>query len=67
MWIEIFVKFSCLPLLKAFEQLSTPPIVAIVGITPFGGRLIPELMSFIEEAIEAGLDIVNGLNKFWEE
>ncbi|MEC8283010.1 MAG: DUF1611 domain-containing protein, partial [SAR324 cluster bacterium] len=45
----------------AFEQLSTSPKVAIVGITPSGGLLIPELLNFIEEAIEAGLDIVNGL------
>ena len=52
---------------NAFEQLSTFPKVAIVGITPSGGRLIPELLSFIEEAIEAGLDIVNGLHEFLEE
>ena len=51
----------------AFEQLSTSPKVAIVGITPSGGLLIPELLNFIEEAIEAGLDIVNGLHEFLEE
>ena len=51
----------------AFEELSTSPEVAIVGITPSGGLLIPELLNFIEEAIEAGLDIVNGLHEFLEE
>jgi len=51
----------------AFEQLSESPEVAIVGVTPSGGKLIPELLSFIEEAIEEGLDIVNGLHEFLEE
>jgi uncharacterized NAD-dependent epimerase/dehydratase family protein len=52
---------------QAFEKLSEIPEVAIVGITPPGGRLIPELLNFIEEAIEEGLDIVNGLHEFLEE
>ncbi len=51
----------------AVEQLSTSPEIAIVGITPSGGLLIPKLLNFIEEAIEAGLDIVNGLHEFLEE
>ena len=52
---------------QAFEKLSEIPEVAIVGITPPGGRLIPELLNFIEEAIKEGLDIVNGLHEFLEE
>ena len=52
---------------EAFQKLIETPEVAIVGITPSGGRLIPELLRFIEESIEEGLDIVNGLHEFIEE
>ena len=52
---------------EASEQLKEPPVVTIVGITPSGGRLIPELLSVIEESIEQGLGIVNGLHEFLSE
>ena len=49
-----------------FEKLSTTSEVAFFGITPSGGKLMPELLNTIEEAIEGGLDVVNGLHEFLE-
>ena len=41
--------------------------MAIAGISLSGGRLIPDLLCFIEEATEAGLYTVIGLHEFLEE
>ncbi len=49
---------------EACAQATAPPEVAIVGITTSGGKLLPELLSVIEEAIEQGLGVVNGLHEF---
>lgn len=49
---------------EACEQAPARPEVAIVGITTSGGKLLPELLSFIEDSVEHGLGVVNGLHEF---
>ena len=48
---------------QALEKLELRPQYAVIGITTPGGILPDYLMLEIEQALEAGLDIVNGLHQ----
>ena len=48
---------------QALEKLELRPEYAVIGITTPGGILPDYLMLEIEQALEAGLDIVNGLHQ----
>ncbi|HEX2173289.1 MAG TPA: DUF1611 domain-containing protein [Dehalococcoidia bacterium] len=47
------------------EALPRRPDTLLIGISPRGGALPPEWRAIILEAIESGLDIVNGLHYFF--
>lgn len=44
--------------------ISPRPDTLVIGITPVGGQLPPELRSHVLEAIEAGMDVWSGLHHF---
>jgi len=48
---------------QALDELEQHPEYAIIGITTPGGLLPDYLMAEIEQSLEAGLDIVNGLHQ----
>jgi uncharacterized NAD-dependent epimerase/dehydratase family protein len=46
------------------EAMRYSPNVALVGVATAGGRFPPAWRALLEDAIEAGLDIENGLHEF---
>jgi uncharacterized NAD-dependent epimerase/dehydratase family protein len=49
------------------EALSCGATSLLVGVATHGGTLPPHLRAFVLEAIDAGLEIVNGLHQFFNE
>ena len=48
------------------EALALPerPTTLVIGVAPAGGKLSPAWRSTISQALESGLDVVNGLHMF---
>ncbi len=46
------------------EALSYSPTSLLIGVATHGGALPPHLRSLVAQAIDAGLEIVNGLHQF---
>jgi uncharacterized NAD-dependent epimerase/dehydratase family protein len=49
---------------EALLRLKNKPDYAIVGIATSGGRMTLDLRASLEEALERGLSVVNGLHEF---
>jgi uncharacterized NAD-dependent epimerase/dehydratase family protein len=54
--------FASLP--EALAALPDRPDYAIVGIATHGGRMIAGIRASLQEALENGLSVVNGLHEF---
>jgi uncharacterized NAD-dependent epimerase/dehydratase family protein len=53
------------PLVRAVDDaLRYAPTTALVGVATQGGRFPPEWRALLEECINAGLDVENGLHEF---
>jgi uncharacterized NAD-dependent epimerase/dehydratase family protein len=46
------------------EALTYQPTSLLVGVATFGGILPPELREVVLQAVDAGLEVVNGLHEF---
>ncbi|MEO1653604.1 MAG: DUF1611 domain-containing protein [Bacteroidota bacterium] len=57
--IPIFAKVG-----EAIASLDQKPVYCVIGVATSGGYLPPSLKKDIQEAIQAGLSIVNGLHYF---
>lgn len=53
------------PIVSSIEEaLAYSPTSLLIGVATHGGALPPELRAFVLRAIDAGLEIVNGLHEF---
>lgn len=52
-----------IPVVKSLlESLKHRPNALLIGIAPRGGKLPPEWRSIVRQALENGLDVINGLH-----
>jgi uncharacterized NAD-dependent epimerase/dehydratase family protein len=49
------------------EGLALGPTAVLIGIAPKGGQLPPEWRAWLDEALDAGCDVWNGLHTFLSE
>ena len=48
----------------ALATFETPPQYIIVGVAVAGGKIPPEMLSVLKQALKYGLNIINGLHEF---
>jgi uncharacterized NAD-dependent epimerase/dehydratase family protein len=63
---DVVPALSCsAPIVSTIEEaLTHEPTSLLIGVATHGGSLPPELRAFVLRAVDAGLEIVNGLHEF---